>query len=122
MSPALIPCKICILRVARVFAKGSLLISKMFSSVFWFNILHLSLLRRICGSLGTYKDSFGISLKFRTTHHLLSLGLTPDGVKPAMQSNPRDLSMVSVCTEREAAGDSWEDSVTRPGFLFKTTL
>ena len=67
------------------FAKGSLLISRMFSFFFFFkfNTFHLSLLWRICRKLGTYKDSFGISLKFRTAHHLLSLGLTP------MQSHPR---------------------------------
>lgn len=51
----------------------------MFSLVFKFNALHLSLFLRICRSLGTYKDSFDVFLKFRTAHYLLSLGLTPMG-------------------------------------------
>lgn len=61
------------------FAKDSLLDSRMFSIVFKFSTLHLSLLLRICRSLGIYIDSCGVSLEFRAAHHLFSLGLTPMG-------------------------------------------
>lgn len=78
-SPTLIYCKISTLRAPRVFCKRQFVNFQNVFSVFKFNTRHLSLLLRICRSLGTYKDGFGISLKFRTAHHLLYLGLTPMG-------------------------------------------